>query len=152
MIVNNGREKIGIRLTRKIRPEKSGFMRSNQFFHAPVMIRKNAIVSVGGYSEDKRLLRVEDFNRWTKLYAVGYIGENIMEGLYEVWEYEETYNRRKFKYRLNGAYAKILAIKMLKLPAYNLIYVILDVLKGLVPICIYRYFHLSQLKKTTQEL
>lgn len=147
MIVNNGTERIGQRLPKEIRPGKKGFMKSNQFYHAPVMIRREALLAVGGYSVNKRLLRVEDYNLWTKLYAAGYTGENIMEGLYEVCEDESTYNRRKFKYRINGAYAKCLAIKMLKLPKYNYIYVLLGLLKGMVPQKIYRYLQRKRVNK-----
>lgn len=148
MIVNDGRERIGIRLQAQVRPAKKGFMKSNQFYHAPVMIRKEAITNVGGYSESRWLLRVEDYNLWTKLYAAGYIGENIMEGLYEVWEDDATYNRRKFKYRINGAYAKILAIKMLHLNIYNYIFVLEGLLKGIVPKTIYRRIHSGKIKKS----
>ena len=151
MIVNDGEKKIGIRLQPEVRPSKNGFMKSNQFYHAPVMIRKNVLISVGGYSEDERLLRVEDFNLWTKLYAGGYIGENMMEPLYEVWEDSDTYGRRKFRYRVNGAYAKSLAIRMLDLPLYNYIYVVEGIGKGLVPGFIYRYFHTRKVKKSIKE-
>lgn len=152
MVVNDGKKRIGIRLQKKVRPECQGFMHSNQFYHAPVMIRKEAICKVGGYSEDKRLLRVEDYNLWTKLYAAGYYGENIMEGLYEVWEDDATYRRRKFRYRLNGAYAKAYAIKILNLPVHNYIYVVQGILKGFVPGFLYRYIHEKKVKNVTGKL
>lgn len=147
MYVNNGSEVIGLRLQKSIRPEASGFMHSNQFFHAPVMIRRDAITAVGGYTEDKRLLRVEDLNLWTKLYAAGFIGENMMEGLYEVWEDDLTYSRRKLKYRFNGAYAKILAIKMLRLPVYNYCFVAMGILKGFIPKAVYRHLHSGKARR-----
>ena len=39
--------------------------------HAPVMLRKACMDAVGGYTEDDRMLRVEDVNLWIKLYAAG---------------------------------------------------------------------------------
>ena len=43
------------------------------FCHAPCMIRRSAFLDVKGYTEDKRLLRVEDYHLWYKFYAKGYI-------------------------------------------------------------------------------
>lgn len=151
MIVNDGIKQIGLRLQKQIRPNKQGFMHSNQFFHAPVMIRRQALMEVNGYSVNKRLLRVEDYNLWTKLYAAGFVGENLMEGLYEVYENDATYNRRKFKYRINGAYAKILAIKMLKLPFYNYIFVLEGILKGAIPGFLYKKIHKLKLRYSSKE-
>ena len=52
------------------------------FCHAPCMIRREAFLDVEGYTEDKRLLRVEDYHLWYKFYAKGYRGYNIQEPLY----------------------------------------------------------------------
>lgn len=152
MIVNNGKENIAIRHQSKEVPTKEGFMKSNQFHHATILMKREAMLAVNGYSEEERLLRVEDFNLWTKLYAAGYKGCNMMEGLYVVVEDENTYSRRKLKYRMNGAYAKILAIKMLKLSKRNYIYVVYGMLKGIVPPFVYRYFHTKKIVSKTESM
>ena len=152
MIVNDGVNNIAIRHQSKEFPTKEGFMKSNQFFHATILMKREAMLAVNGYSEETRLLRVEDYNLWTKLYAAGYKGCNMMEGLYVVCEDEATYSRRKFKYRINGAYAKSLAIKMLHLPKYNYIYVVQGIIKGLLPPFVYKHFHRKKLISKSESI
>ena len=53
-------------------PQKRDFIRGTPFCHAPVMIRKEVLQKVGGYSEGKFLLRVEDYHLWFKIYEKGY--------------------------------------------------------------------------------
>lgn len=141
MIVNNGRSVIGVRIPKSIRPDAKGFMKGNQFYHAPVMIRRVALELVDGYSEDYHLLRVEDYNLWTKLYAIGLYGENMLDAYYEVLEDDNTYKRRKLKYRINGAYANLLAVDMLGLPKWYKVYALRGILIGLIPNPIYKCLH-----------
>lgn len=42
-------------------PENKDFLSGTPFCHAPCMVRKEAYDKVGGYSVDKKLLRVEDY-------------------------------------------------------------------------------------------
>jgi len=145
MIVNDGIKIIGNRMPSKLRPERYDVMRDNQFFHAPVMIRRGAILAVNGYTEDKRLLRVEDYNLWVKLYAKGYYGENIMVPLYNVCEDNNTYLRRNFQNYYNSAYALWIAVDMLKLSKWYKIFAVKKMMKGLIPNFIYRYLHKSRM-------
>lgn len=141
MIINNGERIVGYHMPQKHRPAKTDLIKRPQFYHAPMMIRREAILAVEGYTEDPRLLRVEDFNLWTKLYAKGYYGENIHQGLYEVCEDDNTYRRRNFRTFRNGAYAKLIAVDMLHLPFYYKFYAVIHICKGLLPNIIYRYLH-----------
>ena len=143
--VNDGTQRIGIR-KHPTKPVAKGFRTGNQFFHQPAMFRREALESIGGYSEDPRLLRVEDYNLWTRLYAAGYFGENIQEALYEALEDRDTYKRRKFKYRINGAYARLLAVDMLNLPKWYKIFALRGIIIGLLPNPIYRWLHRKRLK------
>ena len=145
MFVNDGTRRVGVRIQPNIRPTAKGFMKKNQFYHASTMIRREALEKVGGYTEDRRLLRVEDLNLWTKLYASGMYGENIQEAYYEVLEDNNTYQRRKLKYRINGAYARLLAIDMLKLPKWYILYAARDIIIGLLPNTVYKFFHIKKL-------
>ncbi|MDR0914973.1 MAG: glycosyltransferase [Oscillospiraceae bacterium] len=71
------------------------------FCHAAAMIRKNAIESVGMYSEGKKYLGVEDVDLWYKMYQKGYKGYNIQEFLYLVQDDEDAAKRRPFIRRWN---------------------------------------------------
>ena len=95
------------------KPEKMNFLKGTPFCHAACMVRKKAYLDVGGYSVDKKLLRVEDYHLWIKMYAKGYRGINIQETLYQMRDDRNAQNRRKMKYRFNEAYVKIFAIKQL---------------------------------------
>lgn len=126
-------------------PMVDDFIRESPFCHAPCMITKRAYDSVQGYSESKHLLRVEDYELWIKMYEAGYRGKNIHEPLYQMRDDRNAYSRRKFKYRINEAYVKILAIKKLKLPPWTIIYVLRPIMVGLLPRFLYDVFHKRRL-------
>ena len=128
-------------------PEPKDFLHGTPFCHAPCMVRREAYEAVGGYTEDARLLRVEDYNLWTKMYEIGLRGRNIHEPLYEMRDDRNAYNRRKFKYRLNEAYAMNLAVKKLRLPVYGYLYSLRPILVGLLPKKLYDLLHKKKLQK-----
>lgn len=128
-------------------PEKLDFVKRNPFCHAPVMIRAEAYRAVGGYTVDKRMLRVEDVNLWFKLYAAGYKGHNIQEPLYMMRDDREASSRRKFKYRVNSTYARLLGFKSLGIPFYYYPYTFVPIMIGLLPKPIYNYLHHRAAKK-----
>ena len=51
---------------------KRDFLYGTPFCHAPCMVRKDVMDRVGGYTESKWLLRVEDYHLWVKIYNFGY--------------------------------------------------------------------------------
>ena len=92
-------------------PKNQDFLSGSPFCHAPCMVRSEAYEAVGGYSVEKKLLRVEDYHLWIKMYAKGFRGKNIPKPLYQMRDDRNAYNRRKFRYRLNEAYVRLLVIK-----------------------------------------
>ena len=128
-------------------PTKNYFNKKTPFCHAPCMVRKEAYLAVDGYTVDKRLLRVEDYHLWAKMYAKGYKGINIKEVLYMMRDDRNAQKRRSFKSRINSAYAHSEAIKMLKLPFYSYIFCLVPIIKGLIPGFIYKYIHHRRLNK-----
>jgi glycosyltransferase EpsE len=99
-------------------PTKLGCVKGKTFRHATVMIRREAYQNVKGYIVDKRRLRVKDVDLWFKLFAAGYKGYNLEEPLYMMRDDRETVSRRKFKYRINSTYVRILECHDLQLPLY----------------------------------
>lgn len=81
-------------------PDISDFSSDTPFCHGPSLIRTNAIKSLGGYSEAKNIIRVEDVDLWYRLYMSGYKGYNIQQPLYKMRNDKKTFSRRKPKYRL----------------------------------------------------
>ena len=113
--------------------------------HAPCMIRREAYLAVGGYTEDKRMLRFEDVNLWYKLYAKGYVGYNLSEPLYKMRDDQAATRRRSLRSRMKGVYVTYVGFQLFQFPWYLYGYVVLDFLKhfvkGIMPEWLYLKFH-----------
>ena len=122
-------------------PTKYDLVKSTQFCHAACMVRREAYEAVNGYSVSEKLLRVEDYHLWIKMYAKGYRGMNIQETLYSMRDDRNAQKRRKFKFRLNEAYVKIYAVNQLKINKLYILYCIKPILIGIMPSKCYRILH-----------
>lgn len=123
-------------------PKKGVFNFGPPFCHASSMVRTVAYKDVGGYTINPRLLRIEDYNLWMKMYAKGYKGYNMGEYLYLMRDDRNAFKRRTFKSRINGVYAHWIAYRTLKLSSVNFcIYVVLNISKGIMPFWLYTFFH-----------
>ena len=130
-------------------PSKEDFVKASPFCHPASMIRKSVYDSVRGYTDEKRLLRVEDYHLWIKIYALGYRGYNISQPMYKLRDDRQAMKRRKFRYRLNEVYVKYLAIKLLELSVINFVHLIRPVFVGILPMPFYRLLHRGRLKRQT---
>lgn len=126
-------------------PEKKDFVQGTPFCHAPCMVRREAYLKVGGYSVDKKLLRVEDYHLWMKMYAAGFKGAVLNEPLYKMRDDRNAVARRTFRNRVNEAYVRHIGFKMLGLPWFYQIYTLRPLLVGLLPRPVYIYFHKKKL-------
>jgi glycosyltransferase EpsE len=122
-------------------PEKKDFIYGSPFIHPSCVIRKYILDEVCGYTVSKKLLRVEDYHLWFKIYAKGYKGINIQTPLYKWRDDINAYNRRTIKNRLNEIYVRFIGFKMLKLPFYYYIYCFRPLAALLAPRFIYNFFH-----------
>ena len=57
-----------------------------------------------------------------------------------------AYGRRKFRYRINEAYVRFLVVRDLKLPIWELVFVLRPILVGLLPSKIYDILHKFNLR------
>ncbi len=117
------------------------FVKGSPFCHAPCMVRREAYETVGGYSVDKKLLRVEDYHLWFKMYAAGYKGYNLKEPIYEMRDDRDAYKRRTWQARVNQARLCLRGYRMIGLPFYYKIYVLRPILVGLLPKFVYSFLH-----------
>ena len=122
-------------------PKKKDFIYGTPFCHAPCLVRREAYLKVGGYSVDKKLLRVEDYHLWMKMYAAGFKGAILNEPLYKMRDDRNAIARRTIRNRINETYVRHIGYNMLKLPWYYQIYAIKPLLVGILPKSIYLYFH-----------
>ena len=122
-------------------PTEADFVKGTPFCHAPCMVRAEAYRAVGGYSENRRTLRAEDYYLWFCMYAAGYRGANLPEPLYKMRDDENAYHRRKFRYALNEAYVRFNGYRMLKLPLRSYLYAVRPIVVNLLPKADYRHLH-----------
>ena len=131
-------------------PEAGDVVKGSPICHAPVMMRKECMDKVNGYTEDIRMLRVEDVNLWIKLYAAGYRCYNIQEPLYRMRNDKNAFNRRKYKYRINSVYTRLKGCRALKLGPKYYLYACVPMIIGLVPTRIRHMLRKGQYKKTKE--
>ena len=128
-------------------PQKKDFVHGSPFCHAAAMIRTNVLKEVGGYTVDDRLLRVEDYHLWMKIYAAGYKGYNLQMPLYKMRDDRQALMRRTWLGRKNEMYVRNLGVEMLDLPWYTRVYALRPLLAYLAPRRIYNLIHKWVLSK-----
>ena len=120
---------------------KLEFVKGSPIAHAPSMSRTDIIKSVGGYSVDKKLLRVEDYHLWFKVNAAGQKAYRLNECLYKMRDDRNAVARRNWMTRRNEAYVQHIGYKMIGIPWYYQLYSLVPILKYFAPKWLYRYFH-----------
>ena len=128
-------------------PTLESMVRKTPFCHAPCMVKTEAYKTVKGYTVEKKLLRMEDYHLWMKMYLNGYVGYNLLEPLYMMRDDRNASRRRKYRYRINEAYVRSLIIKKFNLPKKNLIYCLRPLVVGLLPTSIYEMLHKRKIQK-----
>lgn len=114
-------------------PQPENTVSGTAFCHAAVMLKKSCMDAVGGYTVDRRMLRVEDVNLWIKLYAAEYRGYNIQKPLYRMRNDQNALNRRKYIYRVNSVYVRLQGCRLLKLGVKSYLKACRPMIHGLVP-------------------
>ncbi len=122
-------------------PTANDFVKGTPFCHAPCMVRKKAYEDVHGYSINKKLLRVEDYHLWFKMYAKGYRGYILPQPLYKMRDDRNAISRRTWRNRMNEVYVRFIGYKMINIPWYKRIYIIRPILVGLLPRFLYNHLH-----------
>ena len=122
-------------------PDKKEYIRTMPYCAASCLFRKDVLLSIGKYDENKKYRRVEDFRMMLSLLTAGHKGFNLQEPLYYYREGTETYQRRSLRYRFNASRANFEAMKELNLSAANMIHVIRPIAVGLVPKPVYVTVH-----------
>lgn len=117
------------------------FVHGTPICHAPCMARTRVIKEVGGYSVSKKLLRVEDYHLWFKVFAAGYSLYMLDECLYKMRDDRNALSRRNWLTRRNEAYVKHVGYKMLGLPWWYQMFAIVPIIKYMAPMWVYRIFH-----------
>lgn len=129
------------RVGKNNRPEPllKDFVKGTPFCHAPCMVRKEAYIAVGGYSESPYLLRVEDYHLWMKMYLQGYKGYRLDEALYMMRDDRNAIIRRNFTNRRNETYVKYLICRNFKLNVFYYLFCMIPILKIFISPFFYKH-------------
>jgi len=117
------------------------FIHGTPICHAPCMARTEVIKSVGGYSVDDKLLRVEDYHLWFKVFSAGHKLFMIDECLYKMRDDRNAIARRNWMTRRNEMHVKHIGYKMIGLPWYYQLYAIVPIMKYYTPMWVYKILH-----------
>lgn len=128
-------DKDGVWGVRRVKeyPRKEDFLYTSPFIHPSVVMRREAAENVGGYCEDARVLRTEDYDFFMRLYAAGYRGCNLQECLFRYTEDRQAYDRREYRFRLNEYRTRFRGFRALGILNGNMRYVVKPLLAGLIP-------------------
>ena len=128
---------------RKLNPEPKGkdLMKGSTFAHATILIKKEVMDALGGYSTKPYTKQVEDYNLWFRFFQKGYRGYNLEEALYYVREDRNAYKRKSYKRRLNEIRVMVEGCKNLKLPFKYYLMVIKPIIASIVPSKLLMTYH-----------
>ena len=114
------------------RPQKKDFLWGSCFLHPAVMMRRDALISVGGYRVCRDTMRAEDYDLFMRMYAKGYAGYNFKEPL--LYYFESRYPKPvSFSARISEAKVRWSGFKELGLLPAGLAYVFKPLAVGMLP-------------------
>ena len=116
------------------RPRPEDFLMTLPFVHGSIMFRRDALAAVDGYKAAAGTVRSEDYDLLMRMYASGMRGANIKDSIYYIREDEDTFKRRKYRYRFIEMYVKIKGFFALKLMPKGLLYAVKPLIMGVLPI------------------
>lgn len=131
--------------------KKEDFIKGSPICHAPCVIRTTALKEVDYYSVDEKLLRVEDYHLWFKLFIGGYKCYSLEEPLYKMRDDNDAYKRRNLKNRINETRLKLWGFRKIGIPIYKYIWAFKPIIAYILPKKIYEIFHYKNLRKDTKE-
>ena len=127
--------------------QREDFIAGSPIAHPTVMMKRSALVDVGGYNETKDTLWVEDVDLWIRLLQKGCKFHVIPEVLLR---YRYDYNsvkRQTMQSRINGAVLTIRGRKALGLSLKYDYYAIRTVVIGLIPTPLRYWLQMKRLKR-----
>ena len=130
------------------RPSRRDFLPFSPFIHPSVMVRREVYLASGGYYVSKETWRCEDYELFMRLYAQGYCGCNMQDSLFCYREDKESYERRKFRYRVDEARIRRRNFKNLGMKGpLAWLYILRPIAAGLLPAAALMYLKQGRAKK-----
>ena len=114
-------------------PNARSFLWNSPFIHPSVVMRADALRSVGGYRVAPETLLLEDYDLFMRMYAAGIRGANIQQPLYRYRSDRRISKPRPMAARVREAKVRARGFRALGLGAGCLPYIAKPVLVGLLP-------------------
>lgn len=128
-------------------PTRKCMVMSAPFIHPTVIMKKEILLQVGGYSDNELTRqRHEDYDLWIKFFENHFVLRNIQEPLIYYREDRNAYNRRKKKFRITETKARLDACKRLDIPYSQRILALKPLIAMMIPNSIMRYYHRRKAK------
>ena len=129
----------GIRKMPQI-PVLSDYLKFSPYVHPTVMFRAKLFDANEGYLESEETLRCEDYEIFMRFLNCGLQGFNLQETLFCYREDKESYQRRKFCFRVNEAKLRYRNFQKMKiLFPLGWLYVLRPIVGGILPSKIIAY-------------
>ena len=117
---------------------KHTIAKKNPFFHPTMIFKKEILEKVNGYRVAEETRRCEDYDLVMRLAAEGYIGQNLQEYLYYVYEPMDAYLRHTRKTRKYEIKTRLYGLRAMKSPFYDYFYLIKPIIMSLIPHRLYK--------------
>ena len=130
----------------KLFPAPGDFLPGSPICHAPCMMRRVAVIAVGGYGTQSWVVRSQDLFLWFRLYAAGYRAMNLQEPLYRMRDDKNARNRRTLAARFNEVRVRWEGFRMLGFAWHKRIWAVRPILVWALPISIYVWLRKKRLK------
>lgn len=114
-------------------PRVRDFYMTQPFLHPSLVFRREALMGVGGYSEERRCLLCEDYDLLLRLYQAGCRGANLQEVLLDYTLPATAKGNRRLRHRWNEAVTRYRRFRGLGLLPGALPYVVKPLAVGLLP-------------------
>jgi glycosyltransferase EpsE len=126
-------------------PTTDDFLSGSPICHAPCLMRKSAVLAVGGYGAESWVVRGQDYYLWFRLYAAGHRAMNLQEPLYHMRDDENARKRRSLPVRIMEAKVRWEGFRMLRFAWYKRLWAVKPLLVWALPVGVYRYLHRKRL-------
>lgn len=128
-------------------PTKYDLVKSNRFIHPTVMIRRDVLNRVSNYTVDKTTYRTEDYDLWFKIYSKDINGVVLPDKLYYFREDQNSYSRKKFKYRIDEMKVRLNGYKLINAEKKYYIYALRPIVIGCIPKWVLQLYHRNKSNK-----
>lgn len=114
-------------------PTVQDFYFVQPYIHPTLLFRKDALISVGGYSEEKHAILCEDYDLLLRLYAAGYQGANLQKCLLDYTISERAKGKRRIIHRWNEMVTRYQRFRELGQLPKALPYIVKPLVVGMIP-------------------